>query len=179
MPLKAVLRKLLTTPTSQWTYLGSGLQMFIQGSVIAWMPSYLNRYHGMDMTQSATSAGLLVLVAGIGMTGGGVLVDRLSRRDDRNKLRVPMLYALVSAVILLTAFVLPPTPLQLVLIAIGLLIGAGFAGPSGAAICDVTSASIHQPRRWQSWCWPTTSSDLHPVRSSPVCWLTPSTCDSP
>jgi predicted MFS family arabinose efflux permease len=143
MPLKAVLRKLLTTPTSQWTYLGSGLQMFIQGSVIAWMPSYLNRYHGMDMTQSATSAGLLVLVAGIGMTGGGMLVDRLSRRDDRNNLRVPMLYALISAVIMLTAFVLPPTPLQLVLIGIGLLIGAGFAGPSGAAICDVTSASIH------------------------------------
>ena len=111
------------------------------------------------------------------MTGGGVLVDRLSRRDDRNKLRVPMLYALVSAVILLTAFVLPPTPLQLVLIAIGLLIGAGFAGPSGAAICD--EFMLDHAWRWQSWCWPTTSSDLHPVRSSPVCWLTPSTCDSP
>ncbi|WP_223547808.1 MFS transporter [Pseudomonas sp. A-B-19] len=143
MPLKAVLRTLLTTPTSQWTYLGSGLQMFIQGSVIAWMPSYLNRFHGMDMTQSATSAGLLVLVAGIGMTGGGALVDRLSRRDDRNKLRVPMLFALISALILLTAFALPPSPLQLVLIGVGLLIGAGFAGPCGAVISDVTSASIH------------------------------------
>ncbi|MEB2519025.1 MFS transporter [Pseudomonas sp. YuFO20] len=143
MPLKAVLRELLTKPTSQWTYLGSGLQMFIQGSLIAWMPSYLNRFHGMDMTQSATSAGLLVLIAGIGMTGGGVLVDRLSRRDDRNKLRVPMLYALISAVILLTAFALPPGPLQLVLIGLGLLVGAGFAGPSGAAICDVSNASIH------------------------------------
>ncbi|MNC55780.1 hypothetical protein D3C75_1053290 [compost metagenome] len=29
------------------------------------------------------------------------------------------------------------------LIGVGLLIGAGFAGPSGAVISDVTSASIH------------------------------------
>ncbi|MCY1552540.1 hypothetical protein D3C76_1568180 [compost metagenome] len=33
--------------------------------------------------------------------------------------------------------------MQLILIGVGLLIGAGFAGPSGAVISDVTSASIH------------------------------------
>ncbi|MCY1378764.1 hypothetical protein D9M69_664260 [compost metagenome] len=54
-----------------------------------------------------------------------------------------MFYALISAVILLVAFSLPPSPLQLILIGVGLLIGAGFAGPSGAVISDVTSASIH------------------------------------
>lgn len=143
LPLKAVIRELLTTRTALWTYLGSGLQMFIQGALIAWMPSYLNRFHGLDMAQSATGAGLLVLVAGIGMTAGGVLVDRLSRRDERNKLRVPMFYALFSSLILMLAFALPPSHLQLLLIGLGLLIGAGFAGPSGAVVSAVTNASIH------------------------------------
>ncbi|MNE78308.1 hypothetical protein D3C80_1747010 [compost metagenome] len=53
-----------------------------------------------------------------------------------------MAYALISGVILLVAFSLPPSTLQLAVIAIGLLIGAGFAGPSGAVVSDVTHASI-------------------------------------
>ncbi|VVM78225.1 MFS transporter [Pseudomonas fluorescens] len=143
MPLKAVMRELLTTPTAQWTYLASGLQMFIHGTVVAWTPSYLNRVHHMDMTQAATGAGLLVLVAGIGMIGGGALVDRLSRNDERNKLRIPMFYVLISALILLVAFSLPPSQLQLILIGVGLFVGAGFAGASGAAISDVINPAIH------------------------------------
>ncbi|MNQ77131.1 L-galactonate transporter [compost metagenome] len=142
LPLKAVIRQLLTTRTALWTYLGSGLQMYIQGAVIAWIPSYLNRLHGMDMAKSATVAGALLLASGIGMIFGGVLADRLSRHNQRNRLRVPMAYALISSVILLVAFSLPPSTLQLAVIAIGLLIGAGFAGPSGAVVSDVTHASI-------------------------------------
>ncbi|MDT4840377.1 putative L-galactonate transporter [compost metagenome] len=142
LPLKAVIRQLLTTRTALWTYLGSGLQMYIQGAVIAWTPSYLNRFHGMDMAKSATVAGMLLLASGIGMIFGGVLADRLSRHNPRNRLRVPMAYALISSVILLVAFSLPPSTLQLAVIAIGLLIGAGFAGPSGAVVSDVTHASI-------------------------------------
>lgn len=143
LPLKEVLRVLLTTRTALWTYLGSGLLMFIQGAVIAWMPSYLNRYHGMDMSQAAMGAGLLVLIAGIGMVCGGGLVDRLSRSNPDNKLRIPMFYALGSGVLLLIAFALPPGTAQLLLIGLGLLIGGGFAGPSGSAVADVSPATIH------------------------------------
>ena len=143
LPLKEVLRVLLTTRTALWTYLGSGLLMFIQGAVIAWMPSYLNRYHGMDMSQAAMGAGLLVLIAGIGMVCGGGLVDRLSRSNPDNKLRIPMAYALGSGILLLIAFALPPGTAQLLLIGLGLLIGGGFAGPSGSAVADVSPATIH------------------------------------
>ena len=143
MPLKQVLRILLTTRTALWTYLGSGLQMFIQGALIAWTPSYLNRYHGMDMSQSAMGAGLLVLAAGIGMILGGNLTDRLSRSNPLNRLRVPMCFAALSSVVLLLAFFLPPSTLQLLLIGGGLAIGAGFAGPSGAVVASVTPLTIH------------------------------------
>lgn len=143
MPIGQILRELLTTRTALWTYLGSGLLMFIQGAVIAWMPSYLNRYHAMDMTQAAMGAGMLVLIAGIGMVAGGALVDRLSQHNRLNKLRVPMVYALLCATLLLLAFALPPGPAQLLLIGLGLLIGGGFAGPSGSVVADVTPAAIH------------------------------------
>ena len=142
MPLKAVFHELLRAPSALWTYLASGLQMFVQGSIIAWIPSYLNRYHAMDLSQAAMFAGGLVLMAGIGMTLGGALVDRLSTRYARNRLLVPMCYALGSSFLLLAALLLADGQLQLLLIGLGLLIGAGFAGPSGAVVSSVTNASL-------------------------------------
>jgi fucose permease len=117
--------------------------MFVQGSFVAWMPSYLNRYLGMDPAQAALGAGVMILVAGVGMIGGGALVDRFSLRDQRNRLRLPALYALGSALVLGLALWLQPGHLQLVLIGLGLMIGAGFSGAAGAVVADLTHASIH------------------------------------
>jgi MFS family permease len=142
MPLRQVLRELFRFRTVRYTYLGSGLQMFIQGSIIAWAPSFMNRYYGLDPAQSAVRAGLLVLVAGVGMTVGGIVVDRLSLARDTNRLRIPALYALLSGATLFVAFLLPPGPAQFAAIALGLLLGAGFAGPSGAVVGDVTNPAI-------------------------------------
>jgi MFS family permease len=96
----------------------------------------------MDLSQAAMFAGGLVLMAGIGMTLGGALVDRLSTRYARNRLLVPMCYALGSSFLLLAALLLADGQLQLLLIGLGLLIGAGFAGPSGAVVSSVTNASL-------------------------------------
>jgi len=142
MPLRDVVRELFRARTVKFTYLGSGLQMFIQGSVIAWAPSYMNRYYGLDPAKAAVWAGVLVLAAGVGMTLGGIVVDRLSVNRRVNRLRIPSLYALSSALVLFVAFSLPPGTLQFTLIAFGLLLGAGFAGPSGAAVSDVTHPAI-------------------------------------
>jgi hypothetical protein len=37
-------------------YVGSGLQLFVGGTVIVWMPSYLNRYYAMGTDQAGGSA---------------------------------------------------------------------------------------------------------------------------
>lgn len=142
LPLREVLRELFRFRSANITYVASGLQMFVQGAVVAWIPSYLNRYYGLDPASSAVRAGILVLIGGVGMVLGGVLVDRLSARRQSNRLRVPAVYALVSGVLLIGAFVLPPGTMQFTLIALGLAIGAGFAGPSGAVVADVTHRAI-------------------------------------
>jgi MFS family permease len=143
MPLRLVWRELFASRTAICTYIGSGLLMFIQGSFVAWMPSYLNRYLGMESAQAALGAGVMILVAGVGMIGGGALVDRMSLKDKRNRLRLPALYALGAALVLSLAFAVAPGLSQLVLIGLGLMIGAGFSGAAGAVVADVTHASIH------------------------------------
>ena len=89
MPLRDVIRELFRFRTVNYTYLASGFQMFVLGAIIAWAPSYLNRYYGIDPAQAAVRAAVLVLMAGIGMTLGGIVVDRLSARQPSNRLRLP------------------------------------------------------------------------------------------
>jgi hypothetical protein len=36
-----------------FAYLGNGLQLFIVGSIIAWMPSFLNRQYGLPLDARA------------------------------------------------------------------------------------------------------------------------------
>ncbi len=142
MPLREMAYELVRYRTIRWTYIGSGFAMFVQGSVIAWIPSYVNRYYGLDPAESAMRAGVLVLLAGIGMTLGGALADRLSVKKGKNRLRVPAAYGLISGLILITAFFLPPGTVQFATIGLGLFISAGFAGPSGAVVAEITSPSI-------------------------------------
>jgi MFS family permease len=137
-----MIREAFAARTANFTYVASGLMMFVQGAIIAWVPSYLNRYYGMNPADAGLRAGVLVLVAGVGMTIGGIVVDRLSRSRQVNRLRVPALYALFSGALLLAAFLLPPGATQLLLVGLGLAIGAGFAGPSGAIVAEVTNPAI-------------------------------------
>lgn len=50
-------------------YIGSGLQLFTAGALIAWLPSYFNRYYDMPTAKAGATAGLFALVIGIGMVG--------------------------------------------------------------------------------------------------------------
>ncbi len=79
-----------------WGYLGGALQLFVSAALLAWIPSYLNRFYGLSPEQAAVKAALIVLAGGVGMATGGFVADRLSLGNIRNKLRAPALYALVS-----------------------------------------------------------------------------------
>ena len=141
-PLRTIVRDLFRLRAANFTYLASGLNMFAQVSVLTWAPSYLNRYYGLDPAGAALGAGLLLMVAGVGMALGGVLVDRLSTDRPRRRLFIPAIYSAASSIVLLSAFSLPPGPLQFALIVCGLLVGAGYAGPAGAVVADVHDRAI-------------------------------------
>lgn len=127
----------LTPRTAVFTYLGSGFQMFIMGALSAWVPTYLGRYYGLAPEVAAVQGALVILVAGIGMIVGGGIVDRMRKRDERNMLRVPALYAGITFVLLTIAFVLPPGPMQLAVIFCGVFLAGGHSGAAGAVIVEV------------------------------------------
>ncbi len=143
MPVKEVFRHLFFTRTAVYTFLATGFGMFTQGAFLAWLPSYLNRYYGLEPAKAAMAAGVLVVCTSIGMIVGGGLVDRFSRHNKANRLRISLVYCLSSALTFFVAFSLDAGAVQYCLIGLGLMLSAGFAGPSSAVVSDVTPSSIH------------------------------------
>lgn len=124
-------------------YVGSGLQLFIMAAMLAWLPSFLNRYYDLPTDKAGVGAAVFILIGAIGMVLCGMLTDRVSRRNPERKWTVAMGYSLSSATLLLAAFQLPPGTAQLVLIGAGMAVVAGTAGPAGAMVANLTHPAIH------------------------------------
>lgn len=124
-------------------YVGSGLQLFIMAAVIAWMPSYLNRYYAMTPDKAGVTAAMFVLIGAIGMVICGVLTDRASRRSPPRKLAMAIAYCLTTALVLGIAFQLKPGVAQLAVIGMGMFLVAGTSGPAGAMVANLTPTPIH------------------------------------
>ncbi|MFE7215896.1 MFS transporter [Streptomyces sp. NPDC057611] len=141
-PIRTLLPRLFSSVSVICAYIGSGTQMFIAMALLAWMPSFLNRYYSMAPAKAGLVAGVFALISGTGMILCGVVADRLSRRAGIRKWTVAIACSLGSLVLLMTGFHLPAGPLQLVLIAAGTLVAAGTAGPAAAMVANLTPAAI-------------------------------------
>jgi MFS family permease len=137
------LASLVSTRSVLCAYVGSGLQLFISGAMIVWMPSYLNRYHAMAPDKAAVTAAGLVLISGAGMVLWGMFSDRISRHVKERKATLAIVLCLLCCTLLSVAFRLPPGPTQLLVIAAGLFVAAGVTGPSGAMVANLTDAAVH------------------------------------
>jgi predicted MFS family arabinose efflux permease len=142
-PIKRVLRDLFSSPTLICIYIASGLQLFINGGMLAWLPSFLNRAYAMPVSKAGGIAALFVLCVACGMPLCGALVDRVGRDSPRLKMFLTIGFNLACAILLFAAFQLPAGIAQLVLIALGLFFCAGIVGPSGAMVAKLTPRAIH------------------------------------
>jgi MFS family permease len=129
--------------TTVWTYVGSGTQLFIAAALMAWVPSFLNRYHGMAPGKAAVVSSLLVMAGGLGMIGCGALADRISRGARDLQLKVAVGYCLATAALLGTAMQLPAGAAQLALLAAAMALASGIFGPASAAVAAGAPAEAH------------------------------------
>jgi predicted MFS family arabinose efflux permease len=137
-----IAREVFAARSGNFTYIASGLQMALPAILVAWLPTYLGRYHDMDVKKAALMAGVAVLASGAGLIFGGALADRLSAKHPRRRALVPAAYSALSALVLIVGFALPSGPVGLGLILIGAFFAAAHGGCSGAIVCDVTHAGV-------------------------------------
>lgn len=141
--LRAIFSGLFSSRSVIAAYVGSGLQLFIMAAMLAWLPSFLNRYYDLPTDKAGIGAAVFILVGAIGMVLCGIVTDRVSRQAPSRKWIVAICYSLGSAAFLLTAFQLPPGTAQLVLMGAGMAMVAGTTGPAGAMVANLTPAAIH------------------------------------
>jgi MFS family permease len=139
---RAKLRTLFSTPSVIAAYVGSGLQLFIAGSLFAWLPSYLNRAYGLAPDKAAGVAALAILFMGVGMIVCGMVTDKLARTVAIRKWTTAIVYSLLSLIGLGIGFSLHPGGAQLLLLAVGVFFAAGTSGPAGAMVANLTRESI-------------------------------------
>ncbi|WP_251076365.1 MFS transporter [Streptomyces benahoarensis] len=141
-PLRTLLPRLFSSVSVLCAYVGSGLQMFLAMALLAWMPSFLDRYYGLAPAKAGLAAGVFALITGIGMVGGGMVCDRLGRGNPPLKWTVAIVCSAGSLILLTAGFQLPPGALQLVLIAVGTLLSNATAGPAAAMVVSLTPAAV-------------------------------------
>jgi len=143
-----VVRVLTGSRTLLWLCLGGAAQLIVVSSVWAWLPSFLNRVHGVAPDQAGVKAALVVLAGAVGGVLWGIVVDRAGRRRARNKLIMLATLCALTLVVLAPAFWVSTQPglmtheAQFVLIIIGGLLMTCSAGPASAMVNDVVHPGV-------------------------------------
>jgi len=137
------LRGLVNNPSVLCAYMGSGLQLFVAASMMAWIPSFMNRYYHMSTDKAGLAAAVFVLISGAGMVVCGALCDRLCRDRAERKISLAIIYCLLCCVLMGIGFRLEAGPVQLAFLGLGMFLVAGTTGPAGAMVANLTHAAIH------------------------------------
>jgi MFS family permease len=95
---------LLRTRTLLWVCVGAAMQLIVVSSVWSWLPSFLNRFHGVAPDQAAKQAALVVLLGALGSLVWGTFVDRMGLRRPRNKLVALAALCVLTMIVFLLAF---------------------------------------------------------------------------
>jgi MFS family permease len=97
-PLSRVLPEIFATRAFRWLMAAAACQAFLGYAVLSWGATFLRRVFEMSAGEAGVAfGGIAALAGGLGSLGGGVLADRLARRD-------PRWYAWLSAIVSLAAF---------------------------------------------------------------------------
>lgn len=97
--------------------------------------SFLIRVHGLTSTQAGLAFGLAFGIGGlIGTFFGGVIADKLARRDERWRLLVPAIGQLLSFPTALGAWLVPNAGLAVFLLAMSYVFGLLYYAPTFAAV---------------------------------------------
>jgi MFS family permease len=141
--VRAAYGALKRSSTLLWVAIGSAVQIIVLSSMWAWLPSFLNRVHGIAPAQAGVRAAIVVLCGALGSVVWGVACDMAGKRYARARVLLMGVLCLVSTAVLGAAFGLPLVsvplsyPVQFGLFALGGFFATCTAGPSVAIVMNV------------------------------------------
>lgn len=130
VPLKEVIRFLLSRRAFVFIALGASVQSLSGYGVLTWGPTFLSRVHQMPFAEIGTSLGWIIGLAGcFGAYAGGRLADRMGSRDARWYMRLPAFQSALAVPFVAGFTLLPDTSLALLCFVPFYALGAMYVGP--------------------------------------------------
>ena len=134
-PLMETFSLMWQTAALRQILIGSTLVIIVGYGAVAWLPSYFIRVHGMTATQVGGILALMIGVGGaIGTTLGGVVADRLGKRDVRWNVWVVGIVTVAFTPLSLAGYLAPDTQTALLLLILPFCVGALYFGPTLAML---------------------------------------------
>jgi MFS family permease len=143
-----IVRALVRSRTTLWICIGAPMQLIAVSALWSWLPSFLNRVHGMTPQAASIKAAMVVLAGALGSVIWGAVVDRAGRERPGVKLQVVAVLCLATLAVLGFAFGAPrlgialAQPTQFVLILLGGFLMTCTVGPAAAVVIDVTHPGV-------------------------------------
>jgi MFS transporter, Spinster family, sphingosine-1-phosphate transporter len=134
--------------TMLWVCVGAAAQLIVVSAVWSWLPSFLNRVHGVAPGAAGLRAALVVLCGAIGGVVWGTVVDRVGQRRSHTKFIVLALLCIASLAVLVLSFGAPrfgialSAPAQFAIIAFGGFLMTCTVGPVSAIVIDVVHPGV-------------------------------------
>ncbi len=131
IPILQVIKHFWGSRTVRWLALGAGLSSFVGYGLANWMPSFLVRSHGMGTGEIGSWLALIAGVGGaLGTFSGGFLADRLSQKNVRWSLWIPMCILLLCVPLLSMTLLIETKLNALLMYLVPGSIMTGYMGPA-------------------------------------------------
>jgi MFS family permease len=122
---------------------GIGFSVYVVQSLLNWLPAFMSRYHGMQPMEAGGKIGPIIAVMGtIGVVTGGLLADRLSRRDPRNSPRMMALSVLLVLPAAITGLLAESQALMFGAFAVTFFLTALLPGPTFGLVQNLAQPSL-------------------------------------
>jgi len=126
-----VVRRMLGRPALRHLSLGITLNAVVSAAIVIWYAPFLVRIHGVSVAHAGLLVGLFYGgISMIGVLGGGLVADWLSRYGYAWRARLVAVAALLSAPALLGMLLAPGMPLMLVCLAGWAILSSIWYGPA-------------------------------------------------
>ncbi|WP_428897909.1 putative arabinose efflux permease [Parelusimicrobium proximum] len=123
--------------------LSQAMTTFVVGGLAAWMPSYYNRFFGLDTAQSGLIFGISVIIAGAAGTFAGGQISERVFRANKNAYFITSFIGLACTIPFAVMGVISKNMwLASVMFSIAMTFAFIPTGPLNAAIVNITSSTI-------------------------------------
>lgn len=141
-PLGSTVRLFLSRPTLRWLLFASGVSAFVSYGMLNWIPAFLMRVQGMPLSEIARWFGPAAgLCFGIGIAGGGALVNWASRHTLKAYAWVPGVSMLLTAPTLALAVRAPDWQTSLALMTVPMVSCTIYVAPALALVQNLSPAA--------------------------------------